>query len=59
MFAVGLMYRYGYFDQEISANGYQVEIYQPQKFSHLPVIPVRDEKGEWVIVTVPFPGREV
>ncbi len=59
LFAVGLMYRYGYFDQEISANGYQVEIYQPQKFSHLPVIPVRDQNGEWVVITIPYPGREV
>ena len=59
LFAVGLLYRYGYFDQEISANGYQVEIYEPQKFSHLPVIPVRNEFGEWVVVEIPFPGRKI
>ena len=59
LFAVSLMYRYGYFDQEISANGYQVEIYEPQKFSHLPITPVRDNKGNWVIIKIPFPGRFV
>ncbi len=54
---IGLLYRYGYFEQEISPRGEQQEIYSAQKLSHLPVIPVRDERGEWVKIKLPFPGR--
>ncbi len=59
LFAVGLLYRYGYFDQEISANGYQVEVYEPQKFSHLPLLPVKDKQGNWIVIQIPFPGRSI
>ncbi len=54
---IGLLYRYGYFEQEISPRGEQQEIYSAQKLSHLPVVPVRNEKGDWVKIKLPFPGR--
>lgn len=56
---VGLLYRYGYFQQSLSANGDQIEEYVPQKFSHLPLIPVRDADGKWITVTNGLPGRNL
>jgi phosphorylase/glycogen(starch) synthase len=61
---VGLLYRYGYFHQSISLLGDQIAGTLPQKFSHLPILPVRDTRcsnaeGEaaWVKVKIAFPGR--
>lgn len=59
MVAVGLLYRYGYFQQEISLHGDQIHNYPPQKFTQLPIQPVRDELGEWIKVTVDLQGRTV
>lgn len=56
---VGLLYRYGYFQQEIAPVGDQVAQYIPQKFTHLPLEPVRDEHGNWVMVTIALPGRNL
>ena len=56
---VGLLYRYGYFQQEIAPVGDQVAQYIPQKFSHLPLEPVRDENGNWVMVNIALPGRNL
>ena len=56
---VGLLYRYGYFTQSLSVNGEQIALYQPQKFTHMPILPVRNEKGEWLMISLPFPGRTV
>jgi glycogen phosphorylase/synthase len=57
--AVGLLYRYGYFNQKISAMGDQVNEKIPQKFTHLPIVPVRNEDEKWVHVSLSFPGRMV
>ena len=59
MIAVGLLYRYGYFNQELSIFGDQQARYKAQKFTELPLIPVRKPSGEWVTVRVAFPGRTV
>lgn len=59
MVGIGLLYRYGYFTQSLSVNGDQVSNYIPQKFSNLPLQPVRDEKNDWVMVHFGFPGRVV
>lgn len=59
MVGIGLLYRYGYFTQSLSVNGEQVSNYIPQKFSNLPLLPVRDEKDDWVMVHFAFPGRVV
>ena len=59
MVGIGLLYRYGYFAQEISVSGEQRAEYIPQKFSQLPLIPVLNETGEWVKVSIAFPGRSV
>ncbi len=54
---VGLLYRYGYFTQEISMLGDQISQSVPQKFTHLPIQAVRDENGEWLKVSLALPGR--
>lgn len=57
--AVGLLYRYGYFTQSLSVDGDQIEIYDKQNFNTLPIVQVRDENGQPVVVEVPYPGRTV
>jgi len=59
MVGVGLLYRYGYFTQIISAKGQQVNKYEHSVFEKLPVQPVRDEEGNWVTVEIAFPGRKL
>ncbi|MFR9502847.1 MAG: alpha-glucan family phosphorylase [Rikenellaceae bacterium] len=59
MVAVGLLYRYGYFTQRLSAQGSQEATYEAQNFSKLPISPMRDSDGNWVKVVVGLPGRNV
>lgn len=59
MVAVGLLYRYGYFQQSISLHGDQISNYPPQKFTLLPMSPVRNEEGEWLKVMINLKGRTV
>lgn len=54
---IGLLYRYGYFTQSLSIFGDQIATYTPQKFTHLPLIPIRDEHGNWLKITFALPGR--
>jgi glycogen phosphorylase len=55
--AVGLLYRYGYFRQNISINGEQLSNYDAQQFSKIPVQPAYDSDGNWINVEVDYPGR--
>ncbi len=59
MVAVGLLYRYGYFQQAISLHGDQINNFPPQKFTKLPIKPVRNEEGEWLKVSIGLKGRMV
>ena len=59
MIAIGLMYRYGYFKQIISHFGDQIAEYNIQKTTQLPLIPVKDEKGEILRIPIALPGRVV
>src|SRR5574344_621577 len=56
---IGLLYRYGYFSQKINKNGDQISQLSPQKFSHLPIQPVKNENGKWKKILINLPGREV
>ena len=56
---VGLLYRYGYFRQNISITGEQLSNYDAQQFSKIPVQPAYDADGNWIHVQVEYPGREV
>jgi glycogen phosphorylase/synthase len=55
----GLLYRYGYFRQSLTSSGEQIASYNPQKFTHLPIKPVRDDHGVWVKVIIALPGRDL
>ena len=57
--AVGLLYRYGYFTQVISAQGNQIARYDAQDFTRIPATPVLDAEGNWVTTSVAFPGRSI
>jgi starch phosphorylase len=54
--AVGLLYQQGYFRQVLDANGAQRALYPYNDPGLLPIIPVRDENGEWVRLKFAFPG---
>ncbi len=56
---VGLLYRHGYFQQYLNADGWQQEYYPDLDFSNLPVQQVRDDHGKQVKVSVNLPGRPV
>ena len=56
--AVGLLYRQGYFQQSIDAEGNQHAVYNDSDFGDLPIRPVRTDKGD-LEVTVAFGEREV
>ena len=57
--AVGLLYRYGYFTQLLSAQGAQVANYAAQDFMKIPASPVRDADGNWMTISIAFPGRNL
>lgn len=59
MIAVGLLYRYGYFQQSISLYGDQISEYHGQQFSSLPVFPVRDADGNWIRTSIHLKGELV
>jgi len=57
--AVGLLYRNGYFQQYLNADGWQQEYYPDLDFANLPTNPVLDDDGKQVRVSVQMPGRDV
>lgn len=57
--AVGLLYRRGYFHQEIDLDGDQQHFYPSLDVRRLPVRAVAGPTGGQLKVAVPFPGREV
>lgn len=59
MIGIGLLYRNGYFTQQITKEGEQISAQFPQKFSHLPIQAERDENGQWRKVGISLPGRMI
>ncbi len=57
--AVGLLYRRGYFQQYLNADGWQQEYAPDLDFANLPIKQVLDEDGNQVKVSVDMPGRPV
>ena len=57
--AVGLLFRRGYFRQEVDMDGDQQHFYPELDLRRLPVRPVSANGGGQLKVTVEFPGREV
>ncbi|MCK5766361.1 MAG: alpha-glucan family phosphorylase [Bacteroidales bacterium] len=59
MIGVGLMYRFGYFNQQLAPHGEQISQYHRHRFSHLPIKPVLDENGDWLKISIALPGRSL
>ncbi|HXF42354.1 MAG TPA: alpha-glucan family phosphorylase [Pyrinomonadaceae bacterium] len=57
--AVGLFYRWGYFRQSITHDGWQTEDYSDLFHSSLPLELVNDQKGQPAEVMIRIRGREV
>ncbi len=57
--AVGLLYKNGYFNQKIDGYGTQKTEYTNIDLDNLPILPVKDEKGEDLIIDVDFPDRKL
>lgn len=57
--AMGFLYRFGYFTQQLSLNGEQQVNYESQDFNNLPLEPVKAPDGSNITVQVAFPGRTV
>ena len=57
--AVGLLYKNGYFHQKINGYGEQQTEYHNIDLYDLPINPVKDEKGEDLIIYVKFPKRRL
>lgn len=56
--AVGLMYKCGYFQQQINANGEQVALYPENNFRLLPIKRMKHPlTGEHLYISLDFPGR--
>ncbi|HLP72380.1 MAG TPA: alpha-glucan family phosphorylase [Bacteroidales bacterium] len=56
---VGLLYRYGYFTQKLGPKGEQLSVYEAEDFSRLPIIPVKDQDGNHLMISLIWPGRTV
>jgi starch phosphorylase len=57
--AVGLLYRNGYFQQYLSADGWQQEAYPELDFYNLPIEPVKHTDGSPVQIRVDLPENAV
>ena len=58
-YGVTLLYRHGYFKQQIDAKGWQHAVELDQNFHHLPIREARHDNGDPVIIHVDLPGRHV
>ncbi len=59
LIGVGLLYQQGYFRQTLNTEGEQIEFYPYNDPTMLPVVPLRDDTGEWMRVTLDLPGRSL
>ena len=57
--AVGLLYKNGYFHQKIDGNGQQQTQYHNIDLMNLPILPVKTDDGEDLILHVKFPKRRL
>ena len=57
--AVGLLYKNGFFHQKIDGYGNQHNIYKDIDLLNLPINPVKNDKGEDLIITLKIPGKSL
>jgi glycogen phosphorylase len=56
---IGLLYQQGYFRQEIDAQGQQQALYPFNDPGQLPIKPLREPNGEWLRLSIDFPGTKL
>ncbi len=56
---VGLLYKNGYFRQQVDKNGRQIAVYPENDFSMLPVERQLDANGEPILIALDLPGRKL
>lgn len=56
---IGLLYQQGYFRQEIDAQGQQQALYPFNDPGQLPIRPLREPNGEWLRLSIDFPGAKL
>lgn len=56
---IGLLYRQGYFQQTVDADGNQQASYNDSDFDDLPISPINKDDGTELLVQVDLPGRTV
>ncbi len=56
---VGLLYRYGYFNQKLGPKGEQLALYEAEEFSRLPINRIKDAEGNNLNVYLMWPGRKI
>jgi starch phosphorylase len=56
---VGLLYQQGYFRQMITRSGNQQALFPYNDPGQLPIIPLREENGEWLRLVLKFPGYPI
>ncbi len=57
--AIGLLYDQGYFRQEIDRDGTQRALYPFNDPGQLPIKPLRTANGDWLRLSIPFPGCDL
>jgi starch phosphorylase len=57
--AIGILYRQGYFNQQIDASGHQVAQYNPSNFHDLPIQAATDEDGNPLSFAIELPDRSI
>ena len=59
MVAVGLLYRYGYFHQALSKEGWQQERYEENDWYHMPIQRVKGQNGNPLQISIDLAGEKV
>lgn len=57
--AVGLLYRQGYFTQEIDGHGNQIDHHIPTEFDNLPITPCCSDDGIELRINIDLPDRQI
>ena len=55
--AIGLLYKNGYFHQEIDRHGSQQNVYRDVELDNMPIYPVKNENDEDLIITIKVKGK--
>jgi len=56
---IGLLYQQGYFRQELDVYGQQHALYPFNDPGQLPIAPLREANGEWLRLSIDFPGAKL